>query len=115
MTGAEWAIWLLVLATGAVLAGVLLALRVLTRSVDDLRATVDELSSGAATVDDLRAAVAEAVPARPADEMSPAPADVSRVPQVLRTGPVIKAMALGSGTAHVARRLRGGPSNGRSR
>jgi hypothetical protein len=93
---------------------VLRHLRALRRSVDDLAASVGQLSDGAATVDDLRAAVAAAVTPQPEPEAEPAP--VTRVPQVLRTGPVIKAMALGSGTAHVARRLRGtGNGNGNGR
>jgi hypothetical protein len=91
----------------------LVSLRSLRRSVDDLHLVVDGLSAGAATTDDLRAAVAAALdPEVPEQASEP----VSRVPRVLRTGPVIKAMAIGSGTAHAARRLRGSAgdaSNGR--
>jgi hypothetical protein len=94
-----------------VLAVVLLAVvertvRALAREVRELHATVDALASGAPTLEQLRAAVA-GVP-EPTDEPEPV---VSRVPPVLRTRSVVKAMALGTGTAHAARRLRNGRSS----
>ena len=92
---------------GLVLAvAVLVALRDVRRDLDGLRTELGDLSAGAATIDDLRAAVAAAVPAT-GDDASADGAPVSRVPKVLRTGPVVKALALGSGTAHVARKLAG--------
>jgi hypothetical protein len=83
---------------------VVVALRSLTRSVEELRTEI----AGAATVEDLRAALAE-IPDPPDDGEPERP--LTRVPTMLRSPGVIKAMALGTGTASAARRLRGG-SNG---
>ena len=110
MTGPE-AIALAAALIAAILALTVLAvLRGLARSVDHLRTSVDELARGAATTEDLRAAVAQAVAAPGAHGSVDSKPDLaaSRVPAALRTGPVVKAMALGTGTAHVARRLRNG-------
>ena len=82
---------------------VLRTTRTLQRSVADVQASIDELAAGAATIEQLRAAVAGEP--EPVDEPDPV---VSRVPPVLRTRSVVKAMALGTGTAHAARRLRNG-------
>jgi hypothetical protein len=97
---------LVMLAVAFVLLGlaVVVALRSLTSSVEELRAEV----AGAATVEDLRAAVASAID--PPAEVEPE-RPVTRVPTMFRSPGVIKAMALGTGTASAARRLRGG-SNG---
>ena len=98
---------------GAVLIGLVLAAAVLVvlrdvrRDLEGLRAELHSLAVGAATIDDLEAAVRAAIPRGPGDDASADPVPASRVPQVLRTGPVVKAMALGSGTAHVARKLAG--------
>ena len=89
------------------LAIALLALRRLGRAVAYVQASIDDLAAGAATIDDLKRAVAGHE--EPADE--PDPVVVSRVPPVLRTRSVVKAMALGTGTAHAARRLRNGRSS----
>jgi hypothetical protein len=102
----------------AVLAVVLVVLildgiRGLRRDVDRLHGEVAQLQRNAATAHDVRTAVANGI----ADATRPVVEDdtpaISRVPDKLRTGPVIKAMALGSGTAHAARRLRG-TANGRN-
>lgn len=84
---------------------VVVALRTLTRSVDQLRAEV----AGAPSLDDLRTAVAQALD--PPVETEPE-RPVTRVPTMLRSPGVIKAMALGTGTASAARRLRQGVGNG---
>jgi hypothetical protein len=83
----------------------LLVLRGLRRAVADLQTSIDTLAAGAATLDDLKRAVSSEPD--PVDEPEPV---VSRVPTVLRTRSVVKAMALGTGTAHAARRLRNGRS-----
>jgi hypothetical protein len=105
----------------ALIAATLAGIWSLRRSVGGIHDEIERLHQGAATADDLRAAMADvladATALDPTDELGP----ISRVPQRLRTGPVIKAMALGSGTAHVARRLRGtsdtggGAANGQRR
>lgn len=108
MTGPE-AIALAAALIAAILAlTVLTALRGVSRSVERLQTSLDALAHGAATTDDLRQAVAEAVAVSgPADAVDGKPdLAASRVPAALRTGPVVKAMAFGTGTAHVARRLR---------
>ena len=89
--------------SGLTLLVVLLAMRGLRRSIADLQASVDDLADGAPTLEQLKAAVAGEP--EPVDEPEPV---VSRVPPVLRTRSVVKAMALGTGTAHAARRLRNG-------
>jgi hypothetical protein len=43
------------------------------------------------------------------------PRPITRVPKMLRSRSVVKAMALGTGTAHAARRLRHGSTNGTGR
>jgi hypothetical protein len=83
----------------------LVALQALRRAVADLQTSIDDLAAGAATIDDLKRAVSSEPD--PVDEPEPV---VSRVPTVLRTRSVVKAMALGTGTAHAARRLRNGRS-----
>lgn len=110
MTGPE-AIALAAALIAAILAlTVLTVLRGMSRSVERLQASVDELARGAATTDDLREVVAEAVAVSGPPGAVDGKPDLaaSRVPAVLRTGPVVKAMAFGTGTAHVARRLRDG-------
>ena len=87
---------------------VVLATRGLKRAIANLQASVDDLAAGAATLDDLRAAVH--APEMP-DASELAEPVVSRVPPVLRTRSVVKAMALGTGTAHAARRLRNGKTS----
>ncbi len=82
---------------------VLVALQGLRRAVADLHTSIDDLAAGAATIDELKRAVSGEPD--PVDEPEPV---VSRVPTVLRTRSVVKAMALGTGTAHAARRLRNG-------
>lgn len=97
--------WIAIGVSGFTLVVVLGAARGLRRSIADLQASVDDLAAGAATLDDLKAAVRE--PGEP-DITEEPEAVVSRVPPVLRTRSVVKAMALGTGTAHAARRLRNG-------
>jgi hypothetical protein len=95
----------------ALLALIVAALWSLRGDVAGLRVDIEQLRRASATPDDVRAAVAASV----AEANAPATDDaasVSRVPQRLRTRPIIKAMAFGSGSAHVARRLRGTSTNG---
>lgn len=103
MTGAEWTAVAIAAAALLVTLAVLVAVRGLHRSVTQLQASVDDLAAGAATIEQLRAAVTGEP--EPTEEPEPV---VSRVPPVLRTRSVVKAMALGTGTAHAARRLRNG-------
>lgn len=100
--------WVAIAVSGVTLLVVLLATRALTRSIADLQASIDDLAAGAATLDDLRAAVHAPQEPETADLTEPV---VSRVPSVLRTRSVVKAMALGTGTAHAARRLRNGKTS----
>lgn len=104
MNGSELALGALGLAFVVLGLAVVVALRGLTRSVQQLRAEV----AAAATVEDLRAAIATTLdPPAPVEPERP----VTRVPTMFRSPGVIKAMALGTGTASAARRLRNG-SNG---
>jgi hypothetical protein len=48
-------------------------------------------------------------------EIDERPRPITRVPKMLRSRSVVKAMALGTGTAHAARRLRHGSTNGTGR
>ena len=95
--------------TLVLMVAVFAGLRRLTTAVAGVQQSLDELASGAATVEDLKGAVAAALD--PTPEPEPEPAPVSRVPPVLRTRSVVKAMALGTGTAHAARRLRNGKAS----
>ena len=105
MSGIDLAVVLLAAAFVILGLAVVVSLRTLTRSVDELRATV----AAAATVEDLRAALVATVDAPvEAEEERP----VTRVPTMFRSPGVIKAMALGTGTASAARRLRQGVGNG---
>ena len=112
MSAAEW-VALAVAATALLLTvAVLATVRGLRRSVDSLHFSVEALSSDAATVEDLRDAV-RPLPVGESDTADEPEPVVSRVPTVLRTRSVVKAMALGTGTAHAARRLRNGNGKGR--
>jgi hypothetical protein len=100
---------------------VLRGVRILGRRLDALQTALDEQrAAAAAATSDLGQEVARitAQVDRLADaaglpELDAPPPRVSRVPQVLRTRPVVKAMAFGTGTAHAARRLRSGNGNGK--
>ena len=111
MDGTETAAMVLALAFVVLGLAVVIALRNLTRSMDALRRDVESLSAGAPTLADLRAAVTAAIDPAVDDEPGP-PRRVTRVPGAFRSPGVIKAMALGTGTASAARRLRQGVSNG---
>ncbi len=106
MSAGEWVAIGVSCLTLVVAIAVLRSTRTLKRSVAHLQDSVDDLAAGAATIEQLKAAVA-GDPAPGADTTEPV---VSRVPPVLRTRSVVKAMALGTGTAHAARRLRNGRS-----
>ncbi|MEY2476123.1 MAG: hypothetical protein QOG87_1438 [Actinomycetota bacterium] len=111
MSAAEW-IALAVAATALIFTlAVLAGLRGLRRSVDSLHVSIEAMSNGAATIDDLKAAVRPLLTGEPEPMDEPEPV-VSRVPPVLRTRSVVKAMAIGTGTAHAARRLRNGNGKG---
>jgi hypothetical protein len=112
VSAAEWVAISISALTLVVTFGVLRTTKGLRRSVAELHSSVDALSAGAATTDDLRAAVRAVVDGEPDPVDEPEPV-VSRVPTVLRTRSVVKAMALGTGTAHAARRLRNGNGKGR--
>ena len=103
MSGADWIAIGVSAVTLVIALAVLRTARTLQRSVAGVQTSVDDLAAGAATIEQLRAAVAGEP--EPAEEPDPV---VSRVPPVLRTRSVVKAMALGTGTAHAARRLRNG-------
>jgi hypothetical protein len=107
VSAAEWTAIAIAAAALVVTLAVLVALRGLGRSVAQLQGSIDDLAAGAATIEQLRAAVA----GEPEPPAEPDPVVVSRVPPVLRTRSVVKAMALGTGTAHAARRLRNGRSS----
>jgi hypothetical protein len=95
---------------------VLVGLRGLRRSMTRLQAGVDALAADP-SLDDLHDAMAglrnrvDAI-ARATGVPEPVEPVRSRVPTMLRSRGVVKAMALGSGTAHVARRLRNGNGSG---
>jgi hypothetical protein len=106
VSAAEWTAVVIATAALVVTVAVFAAVRGLGRSVTRLQESIDDLVAGAATIEQLKAAVAGEP--EPVDEPEPV---VSRVPPVLRTRSVVKAMALGTGTAHAARRLRSGRSS----
>jgi hypothetical protein len=114
MSGTE----VLAVAVAAALAGVgiglLFALQRMTRTVAELRSAVDELRAETvplvAELGERVDGMADRLPPPPEPPAPPPP--VSRVPTALRRGPVVKALALGSGTAHAARRLRSKNGNG---
>jgi hypothetical protein len=87
----------------------------LAEAVEQLRGetgpVLDVLQDGMARVNAQADRLAGAAGLPPVDER---PRPVTRVPKMLRSRSVVKAMALGTGTAHAARRLRhrSGPGNG---
>lgn len=113
---AEAAAILAAAALALIIAGFMVNQRGIRRSVDTLRTDLAELGTRAdVTADEFRAAIARtnAQLDRLADHAGLPDIDVQpprppRVPAVLRTGPVIKALAFGTGTAQAARRLRNG-------
>jgi hypothetical protein len=80
-----------------------------TDTVGGVELVQDAMARANAQVDRL----ADAAGLPPIDERPP---PLTRVPRMLRSRSVVKAMALGTGTAHAARRLRNGSTgNGTGR
>ena len=117
MTGGEVAAVVAAVASVIIAVGVLFALSSLTRTLRVVRNTVEDLNRQAVPIlADMRAAVemANAELARVDEIMDRAESiggtvdSASRLAYLAFSNPIIKAVALGSGTSRAVRRLRGG-------